>query len=271
MALSFIVLWNASLKVAGLNPIRLMWKLSDLTGCYPELEVLCVQQQDWDHTAPLHPLQHHGLVHFTIRDLSTSPRGTCPLHQQWLSHFTGRDLPHQQEGLVRFTDRLVHITDRDLSTSPTGTCPLQWEGLIHITNRDSARGTCPHHRQGLSERDLSTSPTGTQQEGLVHITDRDSAGGTCPPQREGLVHITNRDLSNSPTGTCPHHQQGLIQFTDRDLSTSPTGKHLWGCCSDYPTNTASATVPRPGHHQVSYDSRRGLQPCQVASNWNGPP
>ena len=123
MALSFIVLWNASLKVAGLNPIRLMWKLSDLTGCYPELEVLCVQQQDWDHTAPLHPLQHQGLVHFSERDLSTSPTGT------------------QQEGLV-------HITDRD---SAGGTCPPQREGLVHITNRDlsnSPTGTCPHRRQG---------------------------------------------------------------------------------------------------------------------------
>ena len=47
-------------KVWGSNPIRVMWDFSALAGSYPELGVLWVQWEGWNHTAELHPL--HGCV-----------------------------------------------------------------------------------------------------------------------------------------------------------------------------------------------------------------
>ena len=54
------VLQTAGWKVVGSNPIRVMWDFSALTGSYPELGVLWVQWEGWDHTAELPP--HCGCV-----------------------------------------------------------------------------------------------------------------------------------------------------------------------------------------------------------------
>ena len=37
------------------------------------------------------------------------------------------------------------------------------------------------------------------------------------------------------------------------------------------TNTAGVAVSGPGSHVDNYDRKRGLPPCQVVSNRNGPP
>ena len=55
-----LVLQTAGWKVVGSNPSRVIWDFSALTGSYPELGVLWVQWEGWDHTAELHP--HCGCV-----------------------------------------------------------------------------------------------------------------------------------------------------------------------------------------------------------------
>ena len=53
----WLALRNAGLKVLGLNPIRVKWEFSALTGSYPELGVQWAKWEGWDHTTELHPLQ----------------------------------------------------------------------------------------------------------------------------------------------------------------------------------------------------------------------
>ena len=57
-------------KVLGLNPVRVMWDFSALTGTYPELGVLWALWEGWDCSAKLRALQ--GCV-FERGALTTGP------------------------------------------------------------------------------------------------------------------------------------------------------------------------------------------------------
>jgi len=73
-------------------------------------------------------------VHYTMKNMSTTPWRICPLHHEEYVHYTMKNMSTTPWRICPLHhEEYVHYTMKNMSTTPWRICPLHHEEYVHYT------------------------------------------------------------------------------------------------------------------------------------------